>query len=110
MTLGLGVKIESVSDDYEEVFTVIRGSCHSKVINKLGILRNVELYSGASQTNMNIKGRRRNITGIGLERFYERNVYYIHAPRFLGFIHEISTLPPRYSILGFAFGDIGWKN
>jgi hypothetical protein len=99
----------SVSNEYKEVYTIISGSCHSRVINRWGLFRNVELYAGQSQTSLTVDGKRHNSTGIGVEDFSEMGVKFIHSPCYLGLIKKISDMPPRYSVGGIAFGDIEYR-
>lgn len=96
-------------DKYREVFTYIYGTCHSITINKRGIIRNVEFDPGAYWTSIEMHGLRRKINGSGLERFWESNIDYIHAPCYLGIIYKENCVPITYHVYGFAFGNIDWR-
>lgn len=100
-------KESSSSDEYEEIYTIIHGSCHSRVINRWGFFRNVEMYAGQVQTSMTVRGKRLN--GSEWEAFTGQEVRNIKSPCYFGLFKKISDMPCRYSVVGIAFGNIEWS-
>lgn len=95
-------KIESL-EVYEEIITFIYGACNEVVINKEGIIRDVEFYCwGTWGVELGIRGWVK-----PFKHIHECGIFDIYAPKFFGRI--IPTNSDSYIIRGYAIGNIEWE-
>jgi hypothetical protein len=87
---------------YEEIITFIYGACDEVVINKDGIIRDVEFYCwGTCGVELGIRGWVK-----PLKHIHEVGIFDLSASKFFGRI--IPTDYDSYIIRGYAIGDIEW--
>ncbi|KYK20107.1 hypothetical protein AYK24_04285 [Thermoplasmatales archaeon SG8-52-4] len=89
-------------EDYEEIITFIYGACDEVVINKDGIIRDVEFYCwGTFGVELGIRGWIK-----PFKHIHEVGIFDISASKFFGRI--IPTDYDSYIIRGYAIGEIEW--
>lgn len=94
-------KIEAL-DVYDEIITFIYGACDEVVINKEGIIRDVEFYCwGTWGVELGIRGWVK-----PFKHIHETGIFDIYASNFFGRI--MPTDSDSYIIRGYAIGDIEW--
>ena len=97
---------QQIPDEYEEIFTFIKGYALLNWIDRKGYFRgevNITLSSMISL--INLSGFRRSQVGI---EYFEETVDFVHVYRFIGFSPDYSYPEFAPTVMGIAIGNIEW--
>ncbi|KYK27021.1 hypothetical protein AYK20_03205 [Thermoplasmatales archaeon SG8-52-1] len=95
-------KTES-NEVYDEIITFIYGACDEVIINKEGVIKDVEFYCwGTWGVELGIRGWVK-----PFKHIHEIGIFDIYASKFIGKI--VPTTYDSYIIRGYAIGNIEWE-
>jgi hypothetical protein len=94
------------SNEYEEIISYIWGVYTDFKVNRGFVLRDVTITAYIGLDYLEISGLRWENDRF-LPDMYQEQVEWVHAPRFLGFCHQIFH---HTRVVGLAFGDIEYKS
>jgi hypothetical protein len=89
-------------ENYEEIITFIYGACDEVIINKDGIIKDVEFYCwGTCGVELGIRGWVK-----PFKHIHEIGMFDIYSSKFIGRI--IPTDAASFIIRGYSIGDMEW--